>query len=338
MTSVIRRRQMAFGLCLLIGVAAVAGARRKDKPATTQPARPRRTRPLVVGFCQIGSESSWRAAQSASIKAEAKKRGITLRFVDAMQRQENQIKALRAMAAQKVDVIAFSPVVATGWEPVLREIKKAGIPVILVDRDVTVSDPSLYATCVASDFVEQGRRAAKWLVRNTKGQVRVFVLAGTPGSAAALDRGKGFVEVVAKQPRIKMVGSLCGNFMRSKGKEVMAAFLATQASRAVNVVFAHNDDMAVGAIQAIKAAGRKPGTDIKVVSIDAVKAAFEAMVAGELNCTVECNPEVGPQLFDAVEALVDGVLDGKPLPKRITVKERVFDQSTAKKLLPHRPY
>jgi ABC-type sugar transport system substrate-binding protein len=289
---------------------------------------------LVVGFSQIGAESGWRTANTDSIKAEAAKRGIDLKFADAQQKQENQIKALRSFIAQGVDVIAFSPVVETGWEPVLKEIKAAGIPVVLSDRAVKVSDPSLFVTFIGSDFVEEGRRAGDWLAKKTGGKAVIAELVGTPGSAPAIDRKKGFEEVLAKNPGMKIVKSQSGNFTRAEGKQVMEAFLKSPDAKQITALFAHNDDMALGAIQAIEEAGLKPGKDIIIVSIDGVKGAFEAMVAGKLNCTVECNPQIGPQLFD----LIEQVAAGKKVPARVAVKEGVFDQAQAAAALPTRTY
>jgi ABC-type sugar transport system substrate-binding protein len=289
---------------------------------------------LTVGFSQIGAESGWRTANTDSIKAEATKRGIDLKFADAQQKQENQIKALRSFIAQGVDVIAFSPVVETGWEPVLREIKAANIPVILTDRAVDVTDDSLFTTFIGSDFIEEGRRAGNWVVKATGGKGNIAELQGTPGSAPAIDRKKGFEEVLAKNPDLKIVKSQSGNFTRAQGKEVMEAFLKSPEAKSINVLFAHNDDMALGAIQAMEEAGVKPGTDILVISIDGVRAAFEAMVAGKLNCTVECNPLLGPQLFDAVEA----VKAGKQLPKRIVMDEKVYEQKDAATVIKDRKY
>jgi len=289
---------------------------------------------IIVGFSQIGAESAWRTANTKSIKDEATKRGIELKFADAQQKQENQIKALRSFIAQGVDVIAFSPVVETGWEPVLREIKQAGIPVILSDRAVNVTDDSLYVTFIGSDFTEEGRNAARWLIKKMDGKANVAELVGTPGSAPAIDRKKGFEEVIKDAPGIKFIKSQSGDFTRAKGKEVMEAFLKSPEGKQINALYAHNDDMALGAIQAIEEAGLKPGKDIVIVSIDGVKGAFEAMVEGKLNCTVECNPLIGPQLFDAVEA----VMAGKKLPKRTAVKEGVYDESAAKESLPTRQY
>ena len=289
---------------------------------------------LVVGFSQVGAESGWRTANTDSIKSEAAKRGIDLRFSDAQQKEENQIKAIRSFIAEGVDVIAFSPVVETGFEPVLQEAKKAGIPVVLSDRAVKVSDPSLYVCFLGSDFIEEGRRAANEVAKITGGKANIAELVGTVGSAPAIDRKKGFEEVLTKNPDMKIIMSQSGDFTRAKGKEVMEAFLKAPNAKDINVLFAHNDDMALGAIQAMEEAGIKPGTDIKIVSIDGVRGAFEAMKDGKLNVTVECNPLLGPQLFDLIEA----VAAGKEVPKRVVTQEGVYEQSQAAAELPKRQY
>jgi simple sugar transport system substrate-binding protein len=324
------RSVIVFSLHLLLFFAFTLSLPSCEKKANTSDSKGA----LTVGFSQIGAESGWRTANTESIKAEAEKRGIKLQFADAQQKQENQIKALRNFISQGVDVIAFSPVVETGWEPVLREIKGAKIPVILTDRAVDVSDDSLFVTFIGSDFVEEGRRAGNWVVKATGGKGNIVELQGTPGSAPAIDRKKGFEEVLAKNPDLKIVKSQSGNFTRAQGKEVMEAFLKSPEAKSINVLFAHNDDMALGAIQAMEEAGVKPGTDILVISIDGVRAAFDAMVAGKLNCTVECNPLLGPQLFDAVEA----VKAGKKLPKRIVMDEKVYEQKDAAAVINDRKY
>jgi ABC-type sugar transport system substrate-binding protein len=291
---------------------------------------------ITLGFSQIGAESEWRTANTKSIKEAAEAAGINLKFSDAQQKQENQIKAIRSFIAQKVDVIAFSPVVETGWEPVLREAKAAKIPVILTDRAVNVKDDSLWVAFMGSDFVEEGRRAANWLVDKTKdnaGPINIVELQGTVGSAPAIDRKKGFEEIIKDKAKFKIIRSQTGDFTRAKGKEVMEAFLKAEGKK-INVLFAHNDDMAIGAIQAIEEAGMKPGKDIIIVSIDAVKGAFEAMMAGKLNVSVECSPLLGPQLMSAVKDL----MAGKTLPKRIVTKEGVFPAETAAKEFPNRKY
>jgi ABC-type sugar transport system substrate-binding protein len=291
---------------------------------------------ITLGFSQIGAESEWRTANTKSIKESADAAGINLKFSDAQQKQENQIKAIRAFIAQKVDVIAFSPVVETGWEPVLREAKAAKIPVILTDRAVNVKDDSLWVAFMGSDFVEEGRRAANWLVDKTKdtaGTINIVELQGTVGSAPAIDRKKGFEEIIKDKPKFKIIRSQTGDFTRAKGKEVMEAFLKAEGKK-INVLFAHNDDMAIGAIQAIEEAGMKPGKDILIVSIDGVKGAFQAMMAGKLNVSVECSPLLGPQLMSAVKDLKAG----KALPKRIVTQEGVFPAESAAKEFPNRKY
>ncbi|WP_438021626.1 ABC transporter substrate-binding protein [Sorangium sp. So ce315] len=291
---------------------------------------------VTLGFSQIGAESEWRTANTKSIEEAAKAAGIDLKFSDAQQKQENQIKAIRSFIAQKVDVIAFSPVVETGWEPVLREAKAAKIPVILTDRAVDTKDDSLWVTFIGSDFVEEGRRAAKWLVDKTKdqqGTVNIVELQGTVGSAPAIDRKKGFEEIIKDKPNFKIIRSQTGDFTRAKGKEVMEAFLKAEGKN-INVLYAHNDDMAIGAIQAIEEAGMQPGKDILIISIDAVKGAFEAMMAGKLNVTVECSPLLGPQLMSAV----NDVVAGKAVPKRIVTEEGVFPMETAAAEFPKRKY
>ncbi|MFZ0504700.1 MAG: ABC transporter substrate-binding protein [Chthoniobacterales bacterium] len=289
---------------------------------------------LVVGFSQVGAESGWRTANTESIKSEAAKRGIDLRFSDAQQKEENQIKAIRSFIAQGVDVIAFSPVVETGFEPVLQEAKKAGIPVVLSDRAVKVSDPTLYKCFLGSDFIEEGKRAGNEAIKLTDGKAGIAELVGTVGAAPAIDRAKGFREAIASHPDMKILLSQSGDFTRAKGKEVMEAFLKSPQAKDITLLFAHNDDMALGAIQAMEEAGIKPGQDIKIVSIDGVKGAFEAMKDGKLNVTVECNPLLGPQLFDIIEK----VAKGESVPARVVSQEGVYEQAQAAEELPKRQY
>jgi simple sugar transport system substrate-binding protein len=288
---------------------------------------------ITVGFAQTGAESAWRTAETVSIKAEAEKRGITLKFADGQGKQENQIKAIRAFIAQGVDAILLAPLVDSGWEPVLKEAKKAEIPVILVSRGVEVSDDSLYVTKIASDFVNEGRAAGKWVVDKTGGTANVVELVGTPGSDCAKDRKNGFQEAIEAAPGVKIIASQSGDFRRTGGKEVMEALLKKH-GKDINVVYAHNDDMALGAIQAIEEAGLKPGVDIHLVSIDGVKAAFEAMAKETLSCSIECPPLHGPAAFDAVA----DTLAGKTLPKHTVIDLKVFEPTQARELIDSRPY
>ncbi|WP_341677138.1 ABC transporter substrate-binding protein [Niveibacterium sp. SC-1] len=320
---------MSFNRRVMVGMLAAAGL------AMTSIGALAADKKLTLGFAQIGAESGWRTANTQSIKDAAPKAGINLKFSDAQQKQENQIKAIRSYIAQKVDVIAFAPVVETGFEPVLKEAKAAGIPVVLTDRSVKVSDPSLYATQIVSDFIDEGNKAGKWLLENYKGQgeVNIVELQGTVGAAPAIDRQKGFADAIKADPRFKIIRSQTGDFNRAKGKEVMEAFLKAEGKK-INVVYAHNDDMALGAIQAIEEAGMKPGKEVIVIGIDGVKGAFEAMAEGKMNVTVECNPLIGPQLMDVVKQLAGG----QQLPKKIQAKESMYTMEQAAKELPNRKY
>ncbi|WP_292653263.1 ABC transporter substrate-binding protein [Nocardioides sp.] len=294
---------------------------------------------ITMGFAQVGAESGWRTANTTSIQESAKEAGIDLKFSDAQQKQENQIKSIRSYIQQKVDVIAFSPVVETGWDAVLQEAKRANIPVVLTDRAVDTEDTSLYVTFIGSDFVEEGEKAGQWLVDNAEasdvdkdGTVNVVELQGTTGSAPALDRKKGFEDVISAESKIKVTASQTGDFTRDGGKQVMEAFL--QSTPKIDVVYAHNDDMGLGAIEAIKAAGKKPGTDIKIITVDAVKDGMTALAAGEINFIVECSPLLGEQLMDVAEKVVAG----EEVPDRIVTEETTFTPEQAAEALPDRKY
>ena len=291
---------------------------------------------IKVGFAQLGAESMWRTANTDSIKNEAAARGIDLIFTDAQQKQENQIMALRSFIAQGVDVIGLPPVVESGWEQVLIEIKEAGIPVILTDRRVDASDDSLYAAFLGSDFVQEGENAGNWLVRELGGDVtaQVFELVGTVGSAPAIDRKAGFEKVIAAYPGIKIVKSQSGDFTRALGKQVMEAFIKSPewTAAAKKVIYGHNDDMVLGAIQALEEAGINPGKECIIIGVDAIADAFQAIADGKMHVTVECNPLLGPQFFDLVADLVAG----KTIPKTVVSIEGTYDYYCAPALLPWR--
>ncbi|MBQ1074925.1 ABC transporter substrate-binding protein [Micromonospora sp. C31] len=290
---------------------------------------------LVLGFSQVGAESGWRTANTTSIKEAAAAAGIELKFDDAQQKQENQIKAIRNFIQQKVDVIAFSPVVESGWDTVLKEAKDAGIPVILTDRAVDSADKTLYKTFLGSDFVKEGRLAGEWLVEQTKGAsgpVNIVELQGTTGSAPANDRKEGFAKAIAANPNLKIVASQSGDFKRADGKQVMEQFL--KANPDIDVLFAHNDDMGLGALEAITAAGKVPGKDITIITIDAVKDGMQALADGKFNFIAECSPLLGPQLME----LAKKVEAGEEVPARIETEETTFTQEQAKAALPSRKY
>ena len=293
---------------------------------------------MVVGFSQIGSESGWRAAETSVTKQEAEKRGIDLKFADAQQKQENQIKAIRGFIAQGVDAILVAPVVATGWDEVLGEAKDAKIPVILLDRGIDGS-PDLYLTSVASDQVHEGAVAAGWLVQAVGDKpCNVVELEGTVGSSPAINRKKGFDDEIAKHANFKITRSQTGDFTRSKGKEVMEGFIkAEDGGKSICAVYAHSDDMMVGAIQAMKDAGLKPGTDTLTVSIDAVPDLFTAMAAGEANATVELTPNMAGPAFEALAAFKkDGTLPAKAIiteSKLYTQKDDPAGEASRRKSL-----
>ncbi|WP_088212394.1 ABC transporter substrate-binding protein [Shewanella sp. Shew256] len=280
----------------------------------------------TVGFSQVGSESGWRTSFSEAVKAEAKQRGIDLKFADAQQKQENQIKAVRSFIAQGVDAIIIAPVVETGWKPVLKEAKRAHIPVVIVDRNIKVDDDSLFLTRIASDFTEEGRKIGQWLMDKTQGNCDIAELQGTVGATAAIDRAAGFNQVIANYPNAKIVRSQTGEFTRAKGKEVMEGFLKAQNGQPLCAVWSHNDEMALGAVQAIKEAGLKPGKDILIVSVDGVPDYFKAMADGDVNATVELSPYLGGPAFDAIDAYLKG---NKDQAKLISTTGDVFTQETA---------
>jgi ABC-type sugar transport system substrate-binding protein len=280
--------------------------------------------PLTIGFAQVGSESAWRTAFTEATMAEAEARGITLLFSDAENSQTNQIAALRDFIAQGVDAIILAPVVETGWDEVLQEIQAAGIPLVIVDRNVT-TDASLYITRVSSDFVFEGRLAAAWLAQVTDGNCKIIELEGTIGSSAARDRQIGFNEVIALFPNMEIVITQSGDFLMEGGYDEMEGLLLTEDVSDICAVWAHNDDMALGAIQAMKDYGIDPGDDILIVSVDAVPNIFKALMDGDTNATVELSPYMAGPAFDAIEAY----LAGETVPPWIPVTGGIFLQDTA---------
>ncbi|WP_299909892.1 galactofuranose ABC transporter, galactofuranose-binding protein YtfQ [uncultured Paracoccus sp.] len=279
----------------------------------------------TVGFSQIGSESGWRAAETTLTKSQAEERGIQLQFSDAQQKQENQIAAIRSFIAQGVDAILLAPVVATGWDAVLEEAQEAEIPVVLLDRQVDSSD-ELILTAVGSNLVHEGEVAGGWLVNEVGDrECRIVELQGTTGSSPAIDRKTGFENAIKDHANLSIVRSQTGDFTRAQGKEVMESFLqAENGGKDICALYAHNDDMAVGAIQAIKEAGLAPGKDILVVSIDGVPDIFQAMAAGEANATVELTPNMAGPAFDALAAYW---ADGTMPEKFIQTESKLYTQA-----------
>ncbi|WP_235887478.1 ABC transporter substrate-binding protein [Mycolicibacterium arabiense] len=291
--------------------------------------------PITMGFSQVGAESGWRTANTKSIQEAATAADVDLKFSDANGEQENQISAIRSFVQQRVDVIAFSPVVRTGWDAVLLEAKNAGIPVILTDRAVDTQEKDVFKTFVGADFVEEGRRAGKWVVEqysSAPGPVSIVQLEGTTGADPAIERNSGFADAIATNPNLKVIASQSGDFTRSGGKQVMEAFL--KANPKIDLVFAQNDDMGLGAMEAIEAAGLTPGKDVEIVAVDATRDGMQALADGKFNYIVECNPLLGPQLMD----LAKKVVAGEPVPPRVVTPDEAFDQQQAAAVLPDRKY
>jgi ABC-type sugar transport system substrate-binding protein len=286
---------------------------------------------MTMCFPQLGAESDWRTADTASFKDTATKLGFKLVFSDAQQKQENQISAVRACIQQKVNVIALPPVVEDGWEAVLTEAKNANIPVIIVDRSVS-ADPSLYAAHIGSDMVLEGERAAAEFNKLMPDGGAVLELSGTTGSGAAVGRAKGFRNKL--NSNIKILDSQTGNFTRAEAIPVMQAFLKKyKAGTDFQGLFIHNDDMGIGAIEALKGAGVKPG-DLKIVSVDGTRGGFQAMVDGWFQADVECNPLLGPQVAEMALKL----MNGQPVDKEVLTNETVYYPDKAAELLPTRQY
>lgn len=294
---------------------------------------------IVVGYAQVGAESDWRTANTESFRSTfVPENGYRLIFDDAQQKQENQIKAIRSFIQQDVDYIVVAPVVETGWETVLGEAKAAGIPVILSDRQMKLSDESLYLCWVGGDFLKEGRDSVTWLnnylaeLGRADEPINVVLLQGTIGSSAQVGRTQGITEGLAENPNYTLLAAQTGEFTQAKGQEVMESFL--KAYDDIDVVFAENDNMAFGAIDAIKAAGKVPGEDIIIISFDAVREAFNRIIAGELNCAVECNPLHGPRVDEIIKTLEAG----GTVEKIQYVQEGLFDITNAEELLPTRAY
>ena len=256
---------------------------------------------VTIGFSQVGSEGDWRPAFSRNMQDEAGNYGVDLRFADAQGRQEEQLRAVRAFIAQDVDAIIIAPVVVTGWEDVLQEAKEAEIPVFLVDRDVEVDDPSLYVSRISADFNLEGKLAGSWLATESLGNCQIVELQGTTGSAPAIERNGGFQAVIDQFPAMEIVQTQSGEFTTDGGKRVMEAFIkSTNNLDGICAVFAHNDNMQLGAIQAMKEAGLNPGQDVLMVSVDYVPAIVTAMEAGEANASVELRSAVAEFIYPVV--------------------------------------
>ena len=285
---------------------------------------------IIVGFSQIGAESAWRKHNTLSVHEAAREKGIRLLYENAEQKRENQIKAIRSFIAYRVDVIAFAPLVADGWDNVLREAKEAGIPVLAVDRKLETSDESLYAGFIGTDSLEEGRNAARFIIKKFSSgapykryrtePIKIVEIAGTAGSSPALGRAEGFREGLAGHDNFEIIYSEDGDFLRSRGYEIANRIL--DEFPVIDVIYSHNDSMTLGIIDSMKEKGIRPGKDIVIVTIDAEQAAIDALRNGEVNCVIECNPKLGPAIMDLAIQLAEG----KEIPRLLHVEEQVFTE------------
>jgi len=289
---------------------------------------------IVFGFSQLGDESEWRTASSNDIKRAAEMAGVQLMFDNARQQQFNQLKAIRSFILKGVDIIAFCPIVEEDWDNVLEEAKMAGIPVIVVDRKIETEKEGLYTAFIGSDFHREGVKAGEWIVErfaDSEGPVRVAEISGTANSSPTIGRYEGLREVFSDNPKFEIVISVSGDFMRSKGKECMELIL--QETPDIDILYAHNDDMALGAIEILEEHGIQPGTDIVIVSVDAQVSGLEALKQGKINCLVECSPYMGDDLM----ALVFKIVNGESFPEYTYTETRIFTDTDDFSTLPVRP-
>lgn len=279
-----------------------------------------RSETLVLGFSQLGWESAWRLANTESVKSAAEEAGISLMYDNAEQKQERQIKAIRSFIAYQVDVIAFSPIVETGWDNVLQEAKDAGIPVLTTDRMVDVEDESLYAGFVGSDFYQEGVNAGEYLLKKAEGMGRLNIveLSGTVDSTPMLQRAQGFRDAIAENENLVLIDSMSGDFLRPKGRECMKVLLDKYDR--IDVIYSHNDAMTLGAIAALEECGIEPGKDVIIISVDGEQAAIDLLQQGKINCVVECSPMIGPTIMELAQKLANG----EEIERCTYSEERVF--------------
>lgn len=294
---------------------------------------------ISVGFSQLGSESIWRTANTNSVRETlTEENGYFLLYDNARQMQDKQIKALRSFISQRVDVIVFCPVRESGWETVLEEACEAQIPVIVLDRAISVSDTSLYTCFVGEDMREEGVKAGEWLEENLekrgldKEEINIVVLQGTAESSAQIGRSGGFNAIAARHSNWHLTAQNGGDFTEAKGKEVMERFL--REFDKIDVIVAQNDDMAFGAIEALEEAGIRPGKDVTLISFDGSREALEYVAEGKINVDVECNPLSGPLLSSVIQRLSDG----QSVEKEYYMEEMVFTQDNVDEYIEDRQY
>lgn len=295
----------------------------------------------TIGFAQSDTaESDWRKANSESFREAAKELGIQLVFKDAGGKTEVQRRHVEEFINQRVDAIVLAANEVGGWDAVLLKAKAAKIPVILSDRTLVLKpenqNKGLYVTSIGSDFRYEGRAAAAWLAQETAGRCNIVEIQGPPDSSPSIERGKGFREVIAMFPAMKIIATQTGMWREDQAREVMRAHLKAE-GRNICAVFAHNDNMAFGAVEALEAAkdlGLKPGKDVLIIGVDGVRRGFQFLIEKRINALVECNPLLGKFVL---KVAVD-VLNGRSVPARMYLEDKVFTVHNAAAALPTRKY
>jgi ABC-type sugar transport system substrate-binding protein len=283
---------------------------------------------VLVGFSQMENNTPWRIAETNSIQQEANKRGYELVITDAQGQTSKQVSDVKDLIGRKVSAIFLAPREFEALSPALQAAKEAKIPVFLIDREAAGKVGEDYVTFIGSNFVDQGIRAAQWLIAQTGGKANIVELTGTTGSSVARDRSQGFNDRIKAIPEMKVIASETGDFSRATAQKVMEGIIKSKGKQ-INAVFAHNDEMALGAIQALKAAGRQPGKDVVIVSIDGEKDALQAIINGEMGASVESSPRFGPLAFDSL----DKFLNKRKVPPKIILEDRLFDAKNAREYL-----
>lgn len=318
---------------ITLGALALAGCGSEDSGGIDLHHPP--TGPIVLGFAQVGSESGWRLANTASIKKAAERNRVDLIFKNAEGDQKRQLADIQSFIDAKVTAIAFSPVVEKGYDDVLRRARAAKIPVILTDRLIETADPSLYVSSIGAEFTSEGNLAAVYLENDYNGTdqpVHVVEILGTTGATPTKQRSEGFAATAKRSGKLRVVASETGNWTVGGGETAMRRLL--RRVNRIDAVFAQNDDMGLGAVKALEDAGRRPGTDVRLVTVDATRKGLESLVAGKLNYVVECSPLIGEQLMSVV---VDLFLGGR-VDRRISPEKNVFNRISARDALGDRPY
>jgi ribose transport system substrate-binding protein len=327
-----RRGAFTFMLALALALAAfglLAGCRKQEGGGGAGSGEGGGAKKMRVGFSQTETDGPWRIAETDSMRKEAEKRGYELVFTNARGDTATQVSNLEDLVAQRVDAIFLAPREAKGFEGPLKAAKDAGIPVFLIDREVEGGKAGEdYVTFIGSNFIEEGKRAGEWLAKQTGGKAGIVELLGSAGASVANDRHQGFADAIKGFPDMKIIASQNGNFTRAEGQKVMESLIQAQ-GKAITAVYTHNDEMALGAIQALKAANMNPGKDVIVVSVDGQKSALQAIIDGQMNATVECNPRFGPVAFDTLEKFKRG----EKIPAKIINEDRFFDSTNSKQLV-----